>query len=77
MINVSHYNNIKELARMGMPFLRIAKEVNADVKTVRKYAHYQDFSPKFPRKAMRGSKIEPYNSFILNILENDRFVWYK
>ena len=34
MINVSHYNNIKELARMGMPFLRIAKEVNADVKTV-------------------------------------------
>lgn len=31
MINVSQYNNIKELARMGVPFLRIAKEVNADV----------------------------------------------
>lgn len=61
----------------GVPFFRIAKEVNADVKTVRKYAQCQDFSPKFPRKATRGSKIEPYNSFILNILENDRFVWYR
>lgn len=77
MINVSQYNNIKELARMGVPFLRITKEVNADVKTVRKYAQCQDFSPKFPRKVTRRSKIEPYNTFILNILENDRFVWYK
>ena len=74
---MSQINSIKEKYAMGKKVSEIARELQLDVKTVKKYLTQKDFSPRMPKKEKRGSKLDPYKEQIEQWLQNDEEAWYK
>ena len=70
-------SSIKDMARDGQSVAGIARELDVDEKTVRKYLKQEDFSPSLPEEAVRPSKLDPHKSLIDTWLEEDRERWYK
>jgi transposase len=70
-------NDIRERAREGHSIAEIARELQVDEKTVRKYLKQEDFSPKPPEKVMRASALDPYKPRIDRWLEADQQRWHK
>ena len=77
MLNMSQINNIKEMARKGYTIAHIARQNKISEKTVRKYLHKQDFSPKPPQVNEFPSKLDRYKETIDKWLLEDKDVWYK
>jgi len=77
MLNMSHINHIKDLAKSGKKLIEIANETNRDPKTVRKYLKQEDFSPKLPTCKIIESKLDPYKPVIDQWLLDEQHYWYK
>lgn len=69
--------DIREQARDGHSVAEIAREMNVDEKTVRKYLNQEDFSPKPPEKILRPSILDPHKALIDQWLEEDQQRWHK
>jgi transposase len=66
------------LARQGKTVSEIARQMEADRKTVRKYLEIEDFSEPLPMKMPeRPSILDPYKDRIVEILESDKKRWHK
>lgn len=74
---MSQVNDIKEMAKAGYRVSEIARSLEIDEKTVRKYKDKEDFSPQAPIRKVRPSKLDPYKSRIDSYLQEDSAVWYK
>ena len=77
MVNMSHINDIREMAKSGYSVAHIERKVGVDEKTVRKYRDQHDFSPKPPKMKEYPSKLDPYKDTINQWLEEDSKNWYK
>ena len=55
---------IKEMQRSDLGPYQIAKELNLDPKTVKKYIQQEDFSPKPPVNLEQKSKLDPFKPII-------------
>jgi hypothetical protein len=55
---------IKEMQRRQLGPYQIAKELQIDPKTIKKYMQQEDFSPQAPLKEERGSKLDPFKPLI-------------
>jgi len=74
---MSKINNIRDKHRAGYSKAEIARELNIDEKTVRKYLKMDDFSPKIPEQKEHPSKLDPYKKKIQKWLSEDNQNWYK
>lgn len=70
-------HRIKELQMKQWGPYQIAKELEIDVKTVRKYMAKEDFSPQVPVAETRSSKLDPYKATIEAWLKEDEQNRYK
>ena len=70
-------NTIKDLANDEYSIAEIARKLDYDEKTVRKYLNQQDFSPKQPETKVLPSKLDPYTNIIDEWLEADKHQWFK
>ncbi len=61
-------SQIKIMQAQGETGAVIARELQLDRKTVRKYMQQWDFSPKMPRIVIRSSKLDPFKPVILEWL---------
>lgn len=77
MLNMSQINSIKELANLGYRPGEIARKLDLDIKTVKKYLAKEDFSPTPPIAAETASKLDLYKPIIDKWLEEDKQNWYK
>lgn len=55
-------------------FAAIAREMGCDYRTVKTWVLKEDFSPEMLTPVPRASKLDPYKSFIDDILEKDRLI---
>jgi len=69
--SMEQIHRIKELQLQEKGPYQIAKELNIDPKTVRKYMEQEDFSPKIPIPEIRTSKMDPYRNTIETWLSED------
>lgn len=69
--SMEQIHRIKELQLQEKGPYQIAKELNIDPKTVRKYMEQEDFSPKIPIPEIRTSKMDPYRNTIETWLNED------
>lgn len=58
--SMEQIHRIKELQMQQQGPYQIAKELQIDVKTVRKYMAKENFSPQVPVAETRPSKLDPY-----------------
>ncbi len=77
MLNMPEINSIKEMARGGQSVAGIARDLDIDEKTVRKYLKQEDFSPRLPEVAARPSKLDSHKSLIDTWLDEDQERWHK
>lgn len=72
-LKASQQLTIRQRYMAGEAISAIAKDLQVDRKTVRKYAKEDDFSVKPPRQRQRSFlSLEGYTDFIDNLLEDDR-----
>ncbi len=77
MVNMSQINHIKDLARAGHTVSAIARQLNLDPKTVRKYIEKKDFSPRMQKTKRKSSILDPYRETIDQWLLDDQSRWQK
>jgi transposase len=63
-MSMNQLHRIKEMQRKQLGPYQIAKELQVDPKTVKKYMEQEDFSPQAPLKQERGSKLDPFKPLI-------------
>ena len=72
-MSMTQVHRIKELQQKQQGPYQIAKELNLDPKTVRKYMVREDFSPKAPTPKECASKLDPFKGDIdLWILQDEK-----
>ena len=77
-LKVSQQLTIRQRYMAGEAISAIAKDLQVDRKTVRKYAKEDDFNVKPPRQRQRSfPSLEGYTDFIDSLLEDDRKSWRK
>ena len=74
---MSKQEEIIDLRARGHTITQIAKVLGIDRKTVRRHLSRDDFSPVFPVKEKRTSKLDPYKEIIDSWLEEDKLVFHK
>jgi transposase len=57
-------NSIKQMARDGQSVAAIARTMQVDEKTVRKYLKQEDFSPQLPEPSRRAPKLDAHKPLI-------------
>lgn len=67
ILKVNEQNSIQQLAEKGWSRRRIARELNLDRKTVRRYLKAMPFR-NCPKILMRCEKYRKYNMLIISIL---------
>lgn len=77
MLTMSKINEIRESFEQGKKVSQIARELEVDEKTVRKYLKQEDFSPAMPIAEERISRLDPYKLLIQQWMDGDISVWYK
>src|SRR5690554_1186324 len=77
MLKMSQINHIKDLARTGHTVSEIARQLNLDPKTVRKYIEKKDFSPRMEEPKYKRSILDPYMETIDQWLLEDQGRWHK
>ncbi|MEN6413874.1 MAG: IS21 family transposase [Veillonellales bacterium] len=77
MLTMSQINEIREAFELGKKVSQIARELEIDEKTVRKYLKQEDFSPTIPVVEEHTSRLDPYKPRIQQWLDGDVSVWYK
>jgi transposase len=77
MLSMSQINEIREAFESGKKVSQIAREIQVDEKTVRKYLRKKDYSPVIPIAEERESRLDPYKPRIQEWLDGDANVWYK
>lgn len=77
MIDMEKISQIKSLRRKGESIAAIAREVGVSEPTVRKYLKVEDFSPTMKVKKKRSSKLDPFEPFIRQWLEDDKLSYRK
>lgn len=75
--SMEQIHRIKELQMQQWGPYQIAKELQIDVKTVRKYMSQEDFSPKVPVIETRPSKLDAFKPIIEAWLKEDEQSRYK
>jgi len=70
-ISMNKVHRIKEMQRKQLGPYQIARELEVDPKTVRKYMEQEDFSPTAPIPRERPSKLDPYKPAIGQWLTED------
>ena len=70
-------NSIRDMAQDGHSVAEIARVMQIDEKTVRKYLKQEDFSPKPPERSERPSVLDRHKHLIDQWLEEDRNRWHK
>lgn len=75
--SMEQIHRIKELQMQEWGPYQIAKELQIDVKTVRKYMAKENFSPQLPVTETRSSKLDPYKPTIEAWLKEDEQIRYK
>lgn len=70
-MSMTQAHRIKDLQQQQLGPYQIAKELNIDPKTVRKYMEQEDFSPKAPISPQRNSKLDPFKPRIDQWLKED------
>jgi transposase len=71
---MNQIHRIKELQRKQFGAYQIAKELNLDPKTVKKYMEQEDFSPRPPVNQERKSKLDPFKPLIDQwLLEDEQY----
>jgi transposase len=63
-MSMEQIHRIKELQLQQKGPYQIAKELQIDPKTVRRYMEQEDFSPQVPLPEIRPSKLDPYKTII-------------
>lgn len=63
-MSIEQIHRIKELQLQQKGPYQIAKELDVDPKTVRRYMAQEDFSPSTPQVELRPSKLDPFKSTI-------------
>ena len=58
----------KKMVENGMKILEIARELNMDRKTVKKYAKSR-FVPKYRARGKKVPKLEPYKAYIKDMID--------
>lgn len=76
-MRMSQINEIREAFELGKKVSQIARELEIDEKTVRKYLKQENFSPTIPVAEERESRLDPYKPRIQEWLDGDASVWYK
>lgn len=74
MVETPKIHDIKERFNNGHTISQIARDLQMDRKTVRKYVNMEDFSPKVPIKHHRASLLDAHRDFIDEILAADQYV---
>lgn len=74
---MSQINKIRDAYETGKKVAHIAREMEIDEKTVRKYLKREDFSPSQPIAEERESRLDPYKLKIREWVDGDANVWYK
>lgn len=64
MLTMSKINEIRESFEQGKKVSQIARELEVDEKTVRKYLKQENFSPAMPIAEERISRLDPYKLLI-------------
>ncbi|MCI1751201.1 MAG: IS21 family transposase [Megasphaera cerevisiae] len=77
MLTMSKINEIRESFEQGKKVSQIARELEVDEKTVRKYLKQENFSPAMPIAEERISRLDPYKLLIQQWMDGDIRVWYK
>ena len=77
MLNMTQINLIRDLAKSGYRISEIHEMTGSDPKTIAKYLEKEDFSPEPPIKKCRSSIVAPFESKILEYLEEDKKHWSK
>jgi transposase len=77
MLNMSQIDSIRIAYKNGNSITEIARDLEFDRKTVRKYLQEKDFTEAMPVKIPRPSKLDPYKAIIHEWLEEEQRIWHK
>lgn len=77
MLNMPQIHSIKEMDKEGQSVAGIARNLEIDEKTVRKYLKQDDFSPQPPVVPIRLSCLDPHKPLIDKWLLEDQARWHK
>ena len=77
MLNMPQVHSIKEMDQEGRSIAEIARKLEIDEKTVRKYLKMDDFSPQIPERRTMPSSLDPHKPLIDQWLKEDQNRWHK
>jgi len=77
VLNMPQIHSIKEMDLDGQSVAGIARKLEIDEKTVRKYLRQDNFSPQLPEERTRPSNLDPHKPLIDRWLLEDQDRWHK